>query len=281
MSFPKIQQISMDGPNVNLKLLKDLKSDMFDQDDAQLLATGSCGLHIVHNAFRAAMASTEWELEKFLKAAYNIFKDSPARREDYVAVTGTTVLPLKFCGHRWLENVPVVERLITIMKELKMYVEKSQVDKCMRRRVKDNHSFDTLVVFLSGSKSDLTLARLHFFVAIAKPLNNFLTLFQADKPLMPFLADEICSILEKITQRFIKPSVLHSESIENVDVDDHENHFAVSSVDIGIAAKSKMSSSEFSNTDRQRFVKSCVEGLKTLFNRLVDKSVLFEDNVRI
>ena len=163
LSFPKVQQISMDGPNVNLKLLKELKSEMQDENSAQLLATGTCGMHIVHNAIKCFMVATGWNLNNFLKAAHNLFKDSPARRNDFTSVSGNSTFPLKFCGHRWLENVPVAMRLLAIITDLKKYIEKAQTDKVMRRRVKGNCHFDTMVVFLSGSKSDLTAAKLHFF----------------------------------------------------------------------------------------------------------------------
>ena len=58
----------MDG-HVNLKLLKDVKPEMCDEDSAQRLATGTCSMHIVHNTIKSFMASTGWDLEKFVKAA--------------------------------------------------------------------------------------------------------------------------------------------------------------------------------------------------------------------
>ena len=41
-------------------------------------------------------------------------KESPTRREDYTEITGSSLFPLKFCVHRWVENVLVVQRAIEI-----------------------------------------------------------------------------------------------------------------------------------------------------------------------
>ena len=45
-------QISMDGPNVNWKMLKLIKEDRKSQDPSSL-ELDSCGLHVVHGAYRA------------------------------------------------------------------------------------------------------------------------------------------------------------------------------------------------------------------------------------
>ena len=41
----------------------------------------------------------------------------------YRKVSSSTVLPLKFVSHRWLENVPVTERALQILKCIRMYVK--------------------------------------------------------------------------------------------------------------------------------------------------------------
>ena len=73
---------------------------------------GSCGLHTVHNSFKTGAKKSGWNVSSFLSSLYYLYKDSPARREDYRKVSSSTVLPLKFVSHRWLENVPVTERAL-------------------------------------------------------------------------------------------------------------------------------------------------------------------------
>ncbi|KAK0141222.1 hypothetical protein N1851_021736 [Merluccius polli] len=41
-----------------------------------------------------------------------MFHNVPARREDYITVPKSSVFPLSFCVHRWVENLPVVERAL-------------------------------------------------------------------------------------------------------------------------------------------------------------------------
>ena len=93
-----LYQISMDGLNVNLKFFKEFSADFKEDNSHFLVDIGSCSLHIVQDAFKTGAEKSEWGLKKFLKAAYTILHDSPARREDYESVTGSSKYPLNFCA---------------------------------------------------------------------------------------------------------------------------------------------------------------------------------------
>ena len=56
----KIIQIGMDGPNSNLKFLKDLNFDRKENHEGlpTLINIGTCGLHVVHGAFRHGFTTT-------------------------------------------------------------------------------------------------------------------------------------------------------------------------------------------------------------------------------
>ncbi|XP_041668456.1 uncharacterized protein LOC121526132 isoform X4 [Cheilinus undulatus] len=105
--------ISMDGPNVNWKFFELLQQEHAEQYGVQLVVVGSCGLHSLHNAFKCGFSM--WQLEKVLRAMHFLFHDTPARRDDFIALTKSSVFPLPFCGHQWIENLPVVERAIESM----------------------------------------------------------------------------------------------------------------------------------------------------------------------
>ena len=48
----KMIQVSMDGPNVNWKLLSSIVDERQSNDDyPELLDIGSCSLHVIHGAF--------------------------------------------------------------------------------------------------------------------------------------------------------------------------------------------------------------------------------------
>ena len=79
-----------------------------------LINVGSCSLHVVHGAFRSGILKTKWGIDSVLKALHNLFDESPAKREDYIKVTGSEMFALQFCGHRWIEDRKVAERALQI-----------------------------------------------------------------------------------------------------------------------------------------------------------------------
>lgn len=61
LDLNKILQISVDGPNVNKKLLRLLKGELRPNDDhKKLLEIGSCGLHSVNSVFKTGIEKTGW-----------------------------------------------------------------------------------------------------------------------------------------------------------------------------------------------------------------------------
>ena len=82
LTLSRMVQVSMDGPNVNLKFLRNLKLALKNgsPENAVLLEIGSCGLHTAHNAFKAGLKQTGWSLVEFMNGCYLTFKDVPARR---------------------------------------------------------------------------------------------------------------------------------------------------------------------------------------------------------
>ena len=107
-------QLSMDGPNVNWKTYRILSTDIERESNHKLFNVGSCGLHQVHNAFKAGSNEADWEIEHTLSFPHWLFKDAPARCEDFKTLTGCTLLPKKFCQLRWIQNVPVMDRALQI-----------------------------------------------------------------------------------------------------------------------------------------------------------------------
>lgn len=103
----RLMSVSMNGPNVNFKFLELLQLDHAENyGGAQLVSVCSCGLHTLHNAFKDGFSM--WHVDKILKAMHTLFHHVPARREDYVRFTKSTVLPQPLCGHRWLDNLPAI-----------------------------------------------------------------------------------------------------------------------------------------------------------------------------
>ena len=79
----KMIQVSMDGPNVNLKFLKELSSSRAEIEIPALVNIGTCPLHTVNNSFQTGANEADWNLKKTLKGIWQIFHDSSARHDDY------------------------------------------------------------------------------------------------------------------------------------------------------------------------------------------------------
>ena len=76
-------QVSMDGPNVNLKFCKELTNERSESAIPALVDFGSCCLHIINGAFQRGTEQSGWNLKKTLRSAWQLFHDSPARRHVY------------------------------------------------------------------------------------------------------------------------------------------------------------------------------------------------------
>ena len=107
----------MDGLNMNWVFFSELRNYRTENDMSKLLSTGSCGLFhagSIHGALKTGEQSTDWKLKQVLKALHQISHDSPARRNDYVDVTGSSRFSLPFCGTWWIEDGQLAVRAIQI-----------------------------------------------------------------------------------------------------------------------------------------------------------------------
>ena len=111
----------MDGPSVNWKFADLLTEALDEESSTKLLEMGSCGLHTIHGAFQTGHKSSGWNVNAYLRSMYGLFKDSPARRADYIQISGSKVakFPKKFCQVRWVENVAVAERALEVLPNVK------------------------------------------------------------------------------------------------------------------------------------------------------------------
>ena len=91
-------QVSVDGPSTNWKFFNLLQKDRVEKEQHNLIDIGSCSLHIIHGAFKTGAESAGWNMKAILKGAFTILSDTPARREDYISVTGEEMFPLFFCA---------------------------------------------------------------------------------------------------------------------------------------------------------------------------------------
>ena len=96
-------------------------------------------MHTIHGTFKTGAASTNWNVEATLKGAFKFLYDTPARRDDYTSVTGSTQFPLYFCATRWIEDSAVANRLIVIWDHIIKLV--SYYEKCPKSKQPSSKSF--------------------------------------------------------------------------------------------------------------------------------------------
>ena len=230
----KILQISMDGPNVNWSFYSKISEELAesDPDAKEFLNVGSCGLHVVHNAFKTGAKASEMGVEDLLSGLYWLFSDSPARRDDFQVITGTSTFPLKFCRHRWLENVPVSVRAQDIK-----YVKTVQKDKQYCEPTSKSYQTVKKIV----NTDPLICLKMAFFESVAKQLQPFLVLFQSDSPLLPFMSTHLQKMITALMKRFIKSDLVERANtvsrLLRLDVLDKKNIVDREKIDVGFVVK--------------------------------------------
>lgn len=106
---------------LNLSLLKKLEDhDYFHYNNIKPINIGTCGLHVIHNSFRARLNVTGWDVSSFLTILFKLFDDIPTRHADYLTCVNSKIFFLQFCSHRWVDNVNVYERAIELT-DVKLY----------------------------------------------------------------------------------------------------------------------------------------------------------------
>lgn len=273
VGLKKLAQISMDGPNVNWRMYEDFTKEYKTDLKQDVLNLGSCGLHIVNGAFLTGAKAAAWDVESFLSSLYFLFNDAPARREDFQTVTGAADMPLKFCKTRWLENVPVAERALALWDNILKYVKAVEEKKIPNPK---NKSFETVQ---KCSKVLLFPARLCFFISVAKVVNPYLTLYQTDAPMLPFLSTDLTKMLSTLMKRFLKLDKATAKSaylLMKLKLDDQSIHEQLAKIDIGFYTEMKVKDLKKKVSERMvlEFRADCKSFLLAMSRKLLEKCPL-------
>lgn len=262
----------MDGPNVNLKLLRSLKEFAASGGTQKMLDIGSCGLHVVNGAFRTGHNVTNWHIVVFLRSIYNLFKNVPARRADYVSLTGSTLFPLKFCSVRWLENSKVIARALQVLPNLVAYVDHSVKEK-------KAPTCSSYVAVKKAVADEMLPVKLAFMLSVSEELEPFLAEFLSEKPMLPFLASALDCLLRSLLSRIVLKEKLNaadtSSKLLNIDLDNSDNMIPVATFDIGLAAKSELRKlPKPSHIAVVNFKRECISFVKACSKKIIERSPL-------
>ena len=283
----KCTQLSMDRPNVNWSVMKDVEDQKFTKDplSPKLLNVGSCSLHVLHGAYKSAQEATDWDVKSILKAAYKLFQNSSARRSVYLTVNDIdddedededeTVFPKPFCGHRWLENGPALSRLLTLLEKLKNYIvhnnrqaKSKQINTGSLKKVEEEVKND--------ANMNSCYAKLEFSLFICKTIEPFLLKFQAERPLVPFSYQEMLGVLRSSLDAFVRSSVIESSvtdgNLTKIDLGKEENLRSLQNIDIGFGANSRLK--KLNPLQQLKFRGNCQKFYVNFCKKLVERSCL-------
>ena len=163
------------------------------------------------------------------------------------------------CHYRWLENVEPAQRILDILPNIEAFCSATKKKTVSQPSSK---SFKDVVSML---RDPLLRSKLEFFVCLARDVEPFLSLYQTDRPMVPFLFDDLTYLLKSLMKRIVKPEVI-SESTElknvcSVNVKEKENLRDPSKVDIGFCARRSVTTSKASDRERFSFRAECRECL--------------------
>ena len=264
----------MDGPSTNWAFLDLLTSDREAEELPKLVNIGSCGLHIIHGAFKTGFESVDWAVKNTLKGCYNLFHDSPARRDDYVSVSGSDIFPLSFCATRWVEDQIVADRLLSIWDNV------VKVIRFWEKKPKSKQPKCKLYINVQKACNDIfTVARLNFFSYVAGFFKPFLKSYQSNSPMIPYLYTDLSELVKKILQFFIRADVVNAnlKDFRRIEMK-NENFLKISSICLGFACESSLAKiknkDEATDSEIKKFKKQCQEVLLTTIGKLFERCPL-------
>lgn len=222
----------------------------------------------MHNAFKNAIKSAKWNIIEFLRFIYNVYKDVPARRADFIKFSNPTTFPKKFCAVRWLQNIETSERAINILPSLKKYVD------CVQgtNRKPSSYIYNIMVNCLNDN---LLHAQLAFFQTLASDIEPFLKMYQSDSPLVPFLYTDLSNILKLVMERFVKAEVLDkcNNNLTKIDIFNKENLIGAKKINLGYSTRAAIRLTNSSDKDILQFRIECLNVLQIFCQKLLDKYV--------
>ena len=180
-----------------MQFYTDLTKERNSEELLQLLNIGSCGLHIVHGGLQNGTNESGWKLGHLMRSLWQLFHNTPARRDDFVKLTGSTVFPLKFCPHRRVDNL--AERAFQMWPNIKKHVLSFRATPLQTA---------SYAAIKEACEDPLTVTQLEFFISVGKQLQPFLLKFQTDAPMAPFLGQSLKDLFLTLMGCFIKKDVL-------------------------------------------------------------------------
>ena len=144
------------------------------------------------------------KIKETLKGGFQLLHDSPARREDYENVSGSTKYPLYYCSTRCIENKLVAECMIEVWPNLiKLIKVWESLPKSKQPTCKGYENV------CDAMRDPFIILKLTFFSFSCGLVEPCLKVCQSNRPMVPFIYSVIKSLLLLIA----KPSIIEKSKI--------------------------------------------------------------------
>ena len=183
------------------------------------------------------------DIENILVCSHSFFKLSTVRRELYAEVCLDLEQDVEFfikhVSSRWLTAGPAIDRVIKHYSELKEFIETTlpKAD----AKINQNPVWKKLSSMFQDSEGNL--GRLQFASQVASKHQKFCLKFQTEKPVIPFLMKDACSLLTGILSTIVDYHAIPSDpkSLSRLNIDDLVKKSKIH-VDFGFKVNESLSS---------------------------------------
>ena len=136
-----------------------------------------------------------------------------------------------------------------------------------------NKSYETLV---TNHLDLLVPVKLHFFSFLANIMSPYLIMFQTDAPMLPFMFDELSSIIYRLLRLVYRKKKLDEkknlrELMNEEFLNNDNNKMDEMQVDIGAAAKSSLDKVSLSSETKRQFRKECKGAIVCILLKLLER----------
>lgn len=128
----------------------------------------------------------------------------------------------------------------------------------------------------------LVKSKLEFFVSVAKSVEPFLTLYQTDRPMIPFMAEDLKELITDLMKRIVKDDVMdaNKETVYLLDMKDKAILKDPSKVDVGFLARQSMLTKKASDKARYSFRMECRDFIQAMLQKILSKAPIKQILVR-
>ena len=141
---------------------------------------------------------------------------------------------------RWVENKKVADRLIELWDNIR------QLSKFWDKLPKSKQPKSKSYKIVQEAISDLftLVVKLKFFSFVSDIVEPFLKKYQSDKPMIPFMYEDLKDLVSRLLELFVKPDILEKnktgKKMIKLDLYDKEILLSADKINVEFAVESKL-----------------------------------------